>query len=88
MLAEPPWTDPGVKSRISVLDLISTKKKLKRGGGGGCMQGIDEPSPKILAAGKSHHPHVFLGATRFAGVCVSYNNKNNNDGHCKRLMPT
>ena len=26
-LAEPPWTDPGVKSGISVRELISTKKK-------------------------------------------------------------
>ena len=29
-LAEPLWTDPGVKSGISVCELISTKKKKKK----------------------------------------------------------
>ena len=33
-LAEPMWTDPGVKSGISVLELISTKKYFLKSGGG------------------------------------------------------
>ena len=34
-LAEPLWTDPGLKSGISVCDLISTKKKEKKKSAGG-----------------------------------------------------
>ena len=32
-LAEPLWTDPGIKNGISVHELISTSKKKKKGGG-------------------------------------------------------
>ena len=45
-LAEPVWTDPGVKSGISVRDLISTKKKTKKTAGG---ERIVEDSPIMLA---------------------------------------
>ena len=31
-LAEPLWADPGIKSTISVRELISTSKKKKKGG--------------------------------------------------------
>ena len=34
-LAEPLWTDPGIKNEISVHELISTKKKMGVLGGGG-----------------------------------------------------
>ena len=34
-LVEPPWTDPGLKSGISVRKLISTSKKKKKSAGGG-----------------------------------------------------
>ena len=33
LLAEPLWTDPGVKSEISVREVISTLKKKKSAGG-------------------------------------------------------
>ena len=47
-LAEPLWTDPGIKSGISVLELISIqkKRKKKKTAGGELMV---EHSPKILA---------------------------------------
>ena len=44
-VAEPLWTDPGLKSGISVRELISTKKKKKNSGG----EWIVEQSPIILA---------------------------------------
>ena len=34
-LAEPLWTDPGLKSGISARELISTQKKKKKKGGAG-----------------------------------------------------
>ena len=48
-LAEPLWTDPGIKSGISVCELISTKKKKKSG-----RQGINGPTffKKLLQARK------------------------------------
>ena len=33
-LADPPWTDPGLKSGISVRELISAYKKKKKKAGG------------------------------------------------------
>ena len=42
-LAEPMWTDPGLKSGISVRELISTLKEIAGG------EWIVEHSPKILA---------------------------------------
>ena len=33
-LTEPLWTDPGIKSGISVRELISTSKKKKKNAGG------------------------------------------------------
>ena len=44
-LAEPLWTDPDLKSGISVRELISTLKKKKKNAGGDL---IVENSPKIL----------------------------------------
>ena len=41
---EPLWTDPGIKSGISVRELISTQKKKKNAGG----KWTVEQSPKIL----------------------------------------
>ena len=58
-LTEPLWTDPGLKSGISVCVLISTLKKNnnnpKPAGGDRMVQ----PTPKILASEgkKSHHRH-------------------------------
>ena len=48
-LGEPLWTDPGIKSGISVLELISIqkKRKKKKTAGGELMV---EHSPKILAS--------------------------------------
>ena len=43
-LAEPLWTDPGLKSGISLRELISTSKKKNAGG-----EWIVEHSPKFLA---------------------------------------
>ena len=52
-LAEPLWTDPGVNSGISVREQISTLKK------SACGELIVQPSPKILAARKTHtHTHT------------------------------
>ena len=45
-LAEPVWTDPGLRSWISVCNLISTLKKKKKKSAGG--EWIVEQSPKIL----------------------------------------
>ena len=44
--AEPLWTDPGLKSGISVRELISTLKRKKKSAVG---EWIVEHSPKILA---------------------------------------
>ena len=46
-LAEPLWTDPGLKSGISVRELISTSKIKAKSAGG---EWIAEHSPKILAS--------------------------------------
>ena len=52
-LAEPPWTDPGLKSGISVRKLISTFKKRKKS----CRQGMNCRSFSLnpCTQGKSHH---------------------------------
>ena len=50
-LAEPLWTDPGLKSGISLCKLISILKKRSAGG-----DAIVEHSPKILAARKKPPP--------------------------------
>ena len=55
-LAEPPWTDPGVKSGISLRELISTLKKnikIKRRWAMNCR--TISPNPRTRA--KSHHHH-------------------------------
>ena len=55
-LAEPLWTDPGPKSRISERELISTskkKKKKKRRRGMNCRPFSRNPRTR----GKSHHHH-------------------------------
>ena len=57
-LSEPPWTDPGLKSEISVRELISTlkkkkeRKKKKRRRGMNC--GTFSPNHRMR--GKCHHP--------------------------------
>ena len=53
-LAEPLWTDPGLRTGISVRDLISattTKKKRKRG------MNCQKFSPNPRTRGKNHHHH-------------------------------
>ena len=55
-LSEPPWTDPGLKSEISVRELISTlKKKKKHRRGMNCRTLPQNPRTR----GKSHHHHHF-----------------------------
>ena len=49
-LAEPLWTDSGVKSGINLREVSPLKKKKKRG------RGIGKPFPKILAARKKLPP--------------------------------
>ena len=49
-LAEPLWTDPGLKSGISVRKLISTKKKAQAG------NELPNILPKSLHAGKKTLP--------------------------------
>ena len=58
-LAEPLWTDPGIKSGISVRELISTsnikeRKKNKSAGGGGIIDRTFFPNPRKRVK-KSHH---------------------------------
>ena len=60
-LAEPLWTDPGLKSEISVRKLISTLKKKKKSAGGEC---IVEHFPKILAREEKATTTIF---TNFEG---------------------
>ena len=51
-LAEPLWTDPGIKSGISLCEIISTlKKKKKRRRGMNCQ--TFSPNPRTR--GKKHH---------------------------------
>ena len=52
-LAEPLWTDPGVKSGIVCASWSSLWKKKKKNAGG---KWIAEPSPKIIAAKKKPRP--------------------------------
>ena len=54
-LAEPLWTDPGIKSGISVHELISTLKKRKK-----CRQGMNGQtfSQNHCRWGKSHPHHL------------------------------
>ena len=52
-LTEPLWTDPGLKSGISVLELISTSKKKKKVPAGGMNGRTFSPNPRKW--GKSHH---------------------------------
>ena len=49
-LAEPLWTDPGIKSGISVCELISTSKKKEKSAGREIKH-----SPKILASKKKNN---------------------------------
>ena len=65
-LAEPLWTDPGVKSGISVRGLISTLFFillffLKRRRGMNCRIFSQDPSTR----GKSHHHHPLFAVTGF-----------------------
>ena len=57
-LAEPLWTDPGLKSGISLRELIPTlkKKKKKRRRGMKCRTFSQNPRTR----GKSHHQHLGL----------------------------
>ena len=58
---EPLWTDPGIKSGISMHKLISISKKERKRAG---RKQMVEHFPKILASKKNHH-HLkiaFLGA--------------------------
>ena len=52
-LAEPLWTDPGLKSGISLCELISTLKKRKRTQGMNCQTFSQKPRTR----GKHHHYH-------------------------------
>ena len=52
-VAEPLWTDPGLKSGISVRELVSTKKKKKRRRAMICR--TFSPNPRTR--GKKHHHH-------------------------------
>ena len=66
-LAEPLWTDPGIKNEISVHELISTKKKWECWEGGS--QGVNGQrlSQNPRKRGKSHHQNSFqkyLGANQ------------------------
>ena len=47
-LAEPLWTDPGMRSRIRARDLICTSKRKEKKSAGGKL--LAEQSPKILAS--------------------------------------
>ena len=57
-LAEPLWTDPGLKSEISLRKLISTLKKKSAG-----REWIVKHSPKILTHEKKPAPSLH-GSTR------------------------
>ena len=59
-LTEPLWTDPGLKSGISVHKQISTLIERKKSAGG---EGSSEHSPKILALEKSHHHHFLVNSS-------------------------
>ena len=51
-LAEPLWTDPGLKSEISVRELISIQKKKK------CRRGSNAPTfPQIFGSEETSHYH-------------------------------
>ena len=61
-LAEPLWTDPRLKSGISVLELTSTskeekKKKRKKGAGGECMVEHSPQNPRKRGKSHNHHHH-------------------------------
>ena len=58
-LAEPLWTDPRLKSGISVLELISTSKeeKKKKGAGGECMVEHSPQNPRKRGKTHNHHHH-------------------------------
>ena len=60
-LAEPLWTDPGLKSGISVRELISTQKKKKRKKEAQAGNEWSNILPKILASEETatlpHHHH-------------------------------
>ena len=67
-LVEPLWTDPGLKSGISVRELISTykktKQKAKRKAGGGMNCQAFSPNPRMRGKIHHHHHHV-SGTSRF-----------------------
>ena len=68
-LTEPLWTDPGLKSKISVCDLISTSKKKKITG----REWIVEHSPKIFTREKK--PPLLVrtkGFDHLSGHCHSH----------------
>ena len=63
-LAEPLWTDPGLKSGISVRDLLSTSKKKKKAHAGNEWSNIlpkfslarEKPQPSLAADGTGSEP--------------------------------
>ena len=59
-LAEPLWTDPGIKSGIRVRELSLHKKKKRKKEQGG-MNGWTFP-PNPGKRGKSHHHHIGMDA--------------------------
>ena len=64
-LAEPLWTDPGLKNGISVRELISTlKKEGEKSGGGGGINGRTF-SHNYRKQGKSHHHLIALTSISF-----------------------
>ena len=56
--AEPLWTDRGLKSGISVCELISTLKKKKNGTGGEWM--VEHSSKMFTREEDAHHHDYFL----------------------------
>ena len=73
-LAEPLWTDAGLKSGIGVRELVSTQKKNKNKGHAGIDPSSLAKNPCLRR--KSHHPHhhvcmyVCVCACTSARVCV------------------
>ena len=77
-LAEPLWTYPGIKSRISVCELISTLKKKKHRWGMNCWTFSQNPRMRW----KSHHHHqhhkrsltIFTSYTQYIKVNIKIHN--------------
>ena len=58
-LAEPLWTDPGLKGEISVRELISTKKKKKKSRWGiNCRTFFQSPRTRRKSHHHHHHHHL------------------------------